>query len=96
MWMDPASNVSEEAPVFQIQFLPGRGRYGEWEVVPEERLIPFALRFGYPDPGLEGALSYVRFVARKTGGWIRIWDEFGRRRMVVFAKGGDETGYLVF
>ena len=93
--MDPASNVPEEAPVFRIRFLPGRGRHGEWEVAREERLIPFALRFGHPEPGLEGALSYLRFVGRKTGGWVRIRDEFGRRRMVVFAKESCETGHLV-
>ncbi len=47
----------------------------------DPRVVPFPLRFGHPEPGLQGAISYARFVGRKTGGLIRIRERGGRVRV---------------
>ncbi|MBT5707112.1 hypothetical protein N8633_00575 [bacterium] len=67
--------------VFEIEF---RKAPCEWILIEQEPLVPFDLRFRDPEPGVQGAISYARFVGRKTGGLIRIVEPGIRPRIILF------------
>ena len=78
------SCVSEgtEPPVFEIEFW---NREREWVLLPHDTLVPFAIRFRHPEPGMMGAVGYAKFMGRKTGGLIRVKEPQRRPRVIFFS-----------
>ena len=72
--MDDALVREGMALVFEIEF---HEKSAEWVLCRQEPFVPFDLRFKHPEPGKFGAVSYARFIGRKTGGLIRV-SEAGR------------------
>jgi len=79
--MEDKKDGAESPLVFEIQF---RRSPCEWILIEQEPLVPFDLRFKDPEPGVNGAISYARFVGRKTGGLIRIVKPGCRPRIILF------------
>ena len=81
--MDGELHDAESGPLIEIEF---RESWNEWVLKAQEPWIPFDLRFKDPEPGVMGAISYARFVERKTGGLIRVRRP-GRRPQLIVVMG---------
>ena len=79
--MEDKSDCTASPLLFEIEF---RTTPCEWILIELEPLVPFDLRFRDPEPGVQGAISYARFVGRKTGGLIRIVNPGIRPRIILF------------